>query len=163
MILIVVSTGHFDPLIAECARLYPKYDFYGQIGSSTVVPPFPHVRIASPVEIERLMREAEIVISHGGAGMTAMLNRLKKKNIIIPKQMRYGEANQLQVELAVKWGELGMTELCMDVEGIDQAIQNCRKKEYTFVSFPSLGKHLLETLPLSAPVGTTKPLPGYGG
>lgn len=142
MIFVVVSTGHFDPLIAECARLSPRYEFLGQIGSSTVVPPFPHFRTAAPTQIEQHMREAELVISHGGAGMTAMLNRLEKRNIIIPKQMRYGEANDLQVELARKWADLGMTELCMDVEDLEAAILNCRRRDFRFPSFPSLGAYL---------------------
>src|SRR4051794_3225074 len=103
MIFIVVSTGHFDPLIQECSRLSGRYDFLGQIGSSAVTPPFPYFRTAPPTEIENHMKRAELVISHGGAGMTAMLYRLRKKCVIIPKQKRYGEANDLQVELARKW------------------------------------------------------------
>jgi len=143
LIFIVVSTGHFDPLIAECARLSSKFDFFGQIGSSTVVPPFPHFRTATPVEIEKKMREAELVVSHGGAGMTAMLHKLQKRNVVIPKQMRYGEANQLQVELAVKWDQLGSSVLCMNVEDLEAKILEARSKEFRFPRFPSLGEHLL--------------------
>lgn len=151
MILIVVSTGHFDPLIEACARLYPKYDFYGQIGSSTVVPPFPHVRTIPPGEVERLMKEAELVISHGGAGMTAMLHRLQKRSVIVPKQARYGEPNDLQVELAKKWGELGMGVLCMDVDRLESAIEAARRREMSFPQFARLGEFLREELALEVP------------
>ncbi len=146
MILIVVSTGHFDPLIAECNRISSKYEFLGQIGNSTVEPVFPYFRTAPHAKIESCMKDAELVISHGGAGMTAMLNRLKKPNVIIPKQKRYGEANDLQVELARKWAELGMTVLCMDVEKIEESIEKCRQTKLKFPQFPSLGKYLVGQL-----------------
>src|SRR3954469_7256135 len=98
MILIVVSTGHFEALIAECARLHPKYDFVGQIGSGTVVPPFRHFRTTEPDRLEALMRDSELVVSHAGAGMLSMLYRMRKPCVVIPKQVRYGAANDHQVE-----------------------------------------------------------------
>jgi UDP-N-acetylglucosamine transferase subunit ALG13 len=49
--------------------------------------------------------------------MLSLLYRLRKPTIIVPKQVRYGEANDGQVELAKKWAELGMGILYrMDVE-----------------------------------------------
>lgn len=158
MIFIVVSTGHFDPLIEACAKLTSHYDFFGQIGSSTVVPPFPYFRTGTPVEIETKMREAELVISHGGAGMTAMLWRLRKKSVIVPKQMRYGEANNLQVELARKWGKLGTGEFCLDVRDLQVAIETCRGKTYQFPEFPKLGEHLkflLQSSTVAEPVSVS--------
>src|SRR5688572_4083628 len=118
MIFVTVSTGHFDPLIAACDALRDRYDFFGQIGSGTHVPKFKHVLTAPPKDIEKYMSEAELVISHGGTGMLSTLYRLKKPTLVIPKQIRYGEANDGQVELAVKWAELGMAVLCMDVKNL---------------------------------------------
>ena len=162
MILIVVSTGHFDPLLAECERLRSKYDFFGQIGSSLVVPSFPHVRMLAPNEIEQKMKDAELVISHGGAGMTAMIHRLKKRSVIIPKQRRYGEPNDLQVELALKWKELEMGVVILDVEDLDAAIENCRQKTPHFPEFPKLGSHLNSVLKLDPPsVAQRFKLAGY--
>ncbi len=142
MIFIVVSTGHFDPLIAECDRLRGKFDFRGQIGSGTVVPHFSHFRTGEPQQLEAEMRDAELVVSHAGTGMLSMLYRLKKKAVVIPKQIRYGEANDGQVELAKKWGELGMGILCMDVADLAKAIEECRSKNPKFPVFPSLGAEL---------------------
>ncbi len=148
MIFVVVSTGHFDPLIAECSRLSAKYEFFGQIGSSTVVPPFPHFRTAEPPKIEEYMRKAELVISHGGAGMTAMLYRMKKPSVIIPKQKRYGEPNDLQIELARKWGSLKTGVLCMNVEDLQASIEQARSFQYEWPEFPRLGDYLREQLQL---------------
>lgn len=142
MILILVSTGHFDPLIQACDQLSNKFDFFGQIGMSYTEPSFPFVRTASPAEIARLIKEAEMVISHGGTGMLSQLYQLQKRTIIVPKQIRYGEANDSQVELAVKWAELGMGILCMDVNQIEDAIHRCRKTEFQFPYFPKIGHFL---------------------
>lgn len=150
LILILVSTGHFEPLIREAARLAPTYSFYGQIGSTPFEPPFPFVRTAPPERIEALIDEAELVVSHAGTGMLSMLYRRKKKAVCIPKQIRYGEANDGQVELARKWGELGLCELCLDVKELAPAIERCRKRSFEFRSFPSLGKHFAEKFGLNA-------------
>ncbi|MFM8270344.1 MAG: glycosyltransferase [Pseudomonadota bacterium] len=142
MILILVSTGHFDPLIQACDKLRNRYDFFGQIGMSYTEPSFPFVRTAPPAEIERLIQKAEIVISHGGTGMLSQLYQLRKPTIVVPKQMRYGEANDSQVELAVKWADLGMGILCMDVNQIEDAIEKCRSRDFKFPEFPKIGQFL---------------------
>jgi|688.fasta_scaffold297310_3 UDP-N-acetylglucosamine transferase subunit ALG13 len=142
MILILVSTGHFDPLIEACNDLRNRYDFFGQIGMGYFEPQFRFVRTAPPSEIQRLIKEAEIVISHGGTGMLSQLYQYKKPTIIVPKQVRYGEANDSQVELAVKWAELGMGILCMDVKKIRNAIEKCRQQSFSFPEFRPLGKFL---------------------
>lgn len=124
MIFVVVSTGHFDPLIAACSRLHPTYDFIGQIGSSQVEPPFSHFKTASPSQLESYMARAELVVTHAGTGMLSMLYGLKKKCVVVPKQIRYGEANDGQVELARKWQELGIGVLCLDVNELSNAIES---------------------------------------
>ncbi len=144
MIFVTVSTGHFDPLIEACDKLKDQYEFFGQIGMSSYVPKFMHVRTVPPQELEKYMQQAELVISHAGTGMLSRLYQLKKKVIIVPKQARYGEANNGQVELAQKWDELGMGILCMDVKDLAKMIQ--RAKEFTpqFPHFSSIGSYLLQ-------------------
>ena len=143
MILILVSTGHFDPLIQACDRLSKKYEFFGQIGMSETEPSFPFVRTAPPDQIQKWIQSAELVISHGGTGMLSQLYEMKKPTVICPKQKRYGEANDSQVELAKKWAELGMGILCLDVDEIESAIQKCRGQTLDFPVFPRLGDYLL--------------------
>jgi UDP-N-acetylglucosamine transferase subunit ALG13 len=148
MIFVTVSTGHFDPLIRACGRISSKYDFQGQIGSGTFVPPFPHFRTSSMAEIEAKMKEAEMVITHAGTGMLSLLYRLQKPCIVVPKQMRYGEANDGQVELAQKWSELQMGVLCMDINDLESSIEKCRQKTWVFPQMPALGDGLRGDLKL---------------
>ncbi len=148
MIFVTVSTGHFDPLIRACARLTHKYEFQAQIGSGAFVPPFPYFRTGSTADIEAKMKDAELVITHAGTGMLSMLYRLQKPCVVIPKQMRYGEANDGQVELARKWGELQMGILCMDVAALESAIEECRSRQWVFPQIPSLGDGLRTDLKL---------------
>jgi UDP-N-acetylglucosamine transferase subunit ALG13 len=148
MIFVTVSTGHFDPLIRACARLSPQHIFEAQIGSGSFVPPFPFFRTGSTAQIESKMHEAELVITHAGTGMLSMLYRLQKPCIVIPKQMRYGEANDGQVELARKWSELEMGVLCMDVNNLEAAIEECRQKNWAFPQIPALGESLRSDMKL---------------
>ncbi len=148
MIFVTVSTGHFDPLMRACARLARKYDFVGQIGSGTFVPPFAYFRTGSTQDIEAKMRDAELVVTHAGTGMLSMLYRLQKPCVVVPKQMRYGEANDGQIELAKKWGELKMGILCLDVNELEAAIEECRIKHPQFPIMPSLGEGLRTDLDL---------------
>ncbi|MBI4405257.1 MAG: hypothetical protein HY537_13930 [Deltaproteobacteria bacterium] len=146
MIFIVVSTGHFDPLIEQCCRLADRYEFLGQIGSGVCVPSFPHFRVGGPAELERHMRAAELVVSHAGTGMLSMLYNMRKKSVVIPKQKRYGESNDGQVELARKWGELGIGTFCLDVEELDSAITRCRQGIPSFPIFSPLGQTIRSAL-----------------
>lgn len=156
MIFVVVSTGHFDPLIEECARLSQKFDFFGQIGSGAFAPPFPYFRIAEPRILERHMNEAELVVSHAGTGMLSTLYHLKKPAVVVPKQRRYGEMNDGQVELAQKWGRLGMAVLCMDVKDLQSAIETCRRSPPRFPDFPRLGNHIRSFFSLESSPGLAK-------
>ncbi len=142
MIFVVVSTGHFDPLIKECMKLSGTYSFEAQIGMGRIEPTFPHFRMASPEEIEKKMRAAELVITHGGTGMLSMLYRLQKPMIVCHKQRRYGEANNSQVELAKKWCELGMGLLCMDLRDLEKTIQKAKTTKFQFPKMPPLGRSL---------------------
>jgi UDP-N-acetylglucosamine transferase subunit ALG13 len=157
MIFVTVSTGHFDPLIEECNRLRDSFSFFGQIGSGVFVPEFPHIRTASPLDIERYMKEAEIVVAHGGTGMLSLLYRLKKRTVVIPKQIRYGESNDGQVELAAKWADLKMAVFCDDVKNLASKIEEARTFSFEFPEFSSLGRYLTHKLKAQAASGILSP------
>lgn len=144
VIFVTLSTGSFDPLLRACARLTDRYEFYGQIGSSGFTPPFPFVRLCPPTEIEARMKAADLVISHGGTGMLSTLYRMRRGAVVVPRQVRYGAPSDEQVELSVKWAELGMAVLCLDVDELSAAIEKARGFRFRFPELPRLGKALLE-------------------
>lgn len=146
MIFVTVSTGHFDALVSECNALSREFEFFGQVGTSTVRPVFPFVSTLAPNELRAKMAEAELVVSHAGTGMLSLLYQLQKPTVVIPKQIRYGESNDGQVELARKWAELGMGILCMDVKQLRSAIVACREQRFQFPRFPALGTALAREL-----------------
>ena len=139
MILVAVSTGFFDPLLQRCEELSKKYDFFGQIGSSRFVPSFPHVRLLSPQALACKVQEAELVVSHAGCGMLSLIYRYRKKAVVVPKQKRYGELNDGQVELARRWCQMGLGVLCLDVLKLEEAILKARNSSFPSCLPPSLG------------------------
>ena len=139
MIFITVSTGHFDPLIQACDQLRNDFEFFGQIGSGSYAPKFPSVKTLPPDALQAKMKEADLVVSHGGTGMLSMLYQLRKPAIVVPKQIRYGEANDGQVELARKWGESGMALLCLDLIQLKEKILQARNFPFRFYQFSPVG------------------------
>jgi len=159
MILVTVSTGFFDPLFEACAKLSSKYSFLGQIGMSRVEPPFPFVRTVSPEKLDQLMRESELVISHAGTGNLSRLYVHKKKVVVVPKQKKYGEANDSQVELAKKWEQIGLGVLCLDLNELEAAIEKAKSLTFRHPQIPSLGETLCQSLSLPSGHLTQKALP----
>ncbi len=145
-IFVGVSTGHFDPLIAECEKLSDTYRFFGQIGSSTVQPTFQFVRVLPLETLKEVMARAELVVTHAGTGMLSLCYELKKKTVVCPKQKRYGESNDGQVELGRRWCEIGLGVFCLDVLDLKAAIEKARVIQPIVPPFPHLGARLRELL-----------------
>lgn len=145
MIFVTVSTGHYNLLIETCNRLSKFYEFYGQVGSTTVTPVFPYYRMAPPEKLISDMMAAEIVVTHGGTGVLTDLYRMRKPCIVVPKQLRFGE-NDLQVDLACRWARLGMGILCMDPRDLRLAIEEFKKSTFRFPQFPALGTFLRQRI-----------------
>ena len=146
MILVSVSTGHFDALIETCNRLADRYEFFGQIGRCTTIPVFPYFRMAPPETLEEHIRKAELVVCHGGTGLLSSVYREKKRCVIVPRQRRYGALSDEQVPLARRWAELGMGTLCLDLDELEHAIPRCRAAEPTFRDYPPLGAAVRDLL-----------------
>ncbi len=141
-IFVGVSTGHFDPLIVVCEQLSCEYRFFGQIGMGEVTPSFAFVRTLPLKTLKETMARADLVITHAGTGMLSLCYELEKKVVVVPKQKRYGELNDGQVELGRRWCEIGLGTFCLDVADLKTAIEKARTTDFLRVSFPQLGKTL---------------------
>jgi UDP-N-acetylglucosamine transferase subunit ALG13 len=143
-IFVGVSTGHFDPLIEVCERLSPEYRFFGQIGMGQVTPSFTFVRTLPLQSLKETMARADLVVTHAGTGMLSLCYELRKKVVVVPKQKRYGESNDGQVELGRRWCEIGLGTFCLDLADLKAAIETARHAEVVRANFPSLGKTMKE-------------------
>ena len=145
-IFVGVSTGHFEPLIRKCEQLAPQYRFFGQIGSGEFTPSFPFVRVLPLKTLKEIMGRAEVVVTHAGTGMLSLCYEMQKRTVVIPKQRRYGESNDGQVELGRRWCEIGLGVFCPDVNDLQTAIEKARRFERATVPFPPLGQKILSLL-----------------
>lgn len=88
-ILVTVGTSAFDDLIQAVDEqlLGKSYHVTCQVADGNYVPVnFPHFRF-SP-EFRRYFEEADLIISHGGAGTVFELLEMHKKILVVPNQMR---------------------------------------------------------------------------
>ena len=97
MVLVLLGTNPYD-----FRRLIEAIDTYAessedrvevQLGNSTTLPKHAtYFRFMSHSEIERKIRDARIVVTHGGYGSIYECLKLKKKVIAVPRLKEEGEA-----------------------------------------------------------------------
>lgn len=73
-------------------------------------------------EMGQYMKEAALIISHGGMGTIAEALKIKKKTLVIPRNNR--EHNHSQVELAEELEKRGLVVYVRDIELLKDAINN---------------------------------------
>ena len=78
------------------------------------------------------MKEAEIVITHGGTGVIVNASKLGKKIIAIPRLKKYGEhVDNHQVQIVRQFKEANLIEDIEDnIDELETKIQEVRQKEY---------------------------------
>ncbi len=126
MILVTVgSVAPFDRLVAEVDQLAGKGaigDVVAQIGNGSYIP-----RNARWFRFEhgliKYFGEADLVITHNGAGTIFELLALGKKTIAIPNPDTIQMEN---IDIVKKLSSDGHIILCMDVEGLGKAIERAR-------------------------------------
>ena len=77
------------------------------------------------------MREARIVITHGGTG--AIIGALKQGKIVIavPRLAAYGEhVDDHQVQLIREFDEMHLICACYDLEGLGECIRDADRRQY---------------------------------
>lgn len=126
--MILVTTGTngapFDRLIEAVERLPRDERLVVQHGPSTLRPPgsecFEYVSFSELVE---LVREARVVITHGGVGsiLVALMN--DKKPIVVPRLPAFREiVDGHQRDLSRKLSEAGLITLVEDVSRMGDAV-----------------------------------------
>jgi UDP-N-acetylglucosamine transferase subunit ALG13 len=127
--VILVTTGTngspFDRLLTAVAALTVDDELVVQYGPSTLrVPQGTNTAYLPYAELEKLVRRARLVITHGGVGsiLLTLMNGIRP--VVVPRIRNYGEAvDDHQLTLASRLAELGLVELVEDVSTLAEAIE----------------------------------------
>ena len=132
MIFVTVGSQkfQFDRLIKKIDELVGSKiisdQVIAQIGSSTYKPKnIEYYDFIDGMKFKNLMKEAEIVITHGGTGVIVNASKLGKKIIAIPRLKKYGEhVNNHQTEIVEKFNKGGNIIGLQEVEELEEAIRD---------------------------------------
>jgi len=80
----------FDRLVRAVVPLCVQHDVFVQTGTSPVVPPCPHQRFLEPAETLRRIRDADVVVTHGG-NTVRQVQRAGKVPIVVAREAARGE------------------------------------------------------------------------
>ena len=139
MIFVVLGTQKFqmnrllmqiDGLIAEGKLTTPVT---AQIGQSDYLPKhYFYQRFFDKPEFEKNISEAEIVISHCGAGTVIAALKKNKPVIAYPRLAKYGEhVDNHQLEIASAFAKKGYVLLCDEKNDLYEQIVLCKEKTFT--------------------------------
>jgi len=132
-IFVTVGTHpqQFNRLLEEIDRLVDRgkinWDVFAQIGHSTYEPDnYRYVKFLDKEKFMEKIKEADIVITHGGEGNIGEALQQKKRIIMVPRLQSYGEhTNDHQLELVEAVEKEGraiavhdISELLAAIEGI---------------------------------------------
>ncbi|KIR02427.1 glycosyltransferase 28-like protein [Lachnospiraceae bacterium TWA4] len=83
-------------------------------------------------EFKRLMKQSDIVITHGGTGAIISALKQNKKVIVVPRLKKFGEhVDDHQLQLIKEFEDNNFIISCLDVSELDQAIQMVNKKKFS--------------------------------
>jgi UDP-N-acetylglucosamine transferase subunit ALG13 len=135
MIFLTVGTHpqQFDRLLKKVDELIEKgiikEEVFGQIGHTDYKPKnYKYEKFIGLEEFGKRMKEANLIITHGGEGNIGMAIQLKKNMVIVPRLKKFGEhTNDHQLELAEASKKAGYGIVIEDVKKIEEAIEEAKK------------------------------------
>ena len=143
----VGSQEPFDRLIRaidEWAKSRGRSDVFAQIGNSTFRPRhIEFTKFLEPVEFNRVVREATIIVAHAGMGSIISALELGKPIVVMPRRGKLRETrNDHQVATAERFGSHGQVIVAQDqhdfVEKLDYALTVPEKDPIALEATPRL-------------------------
>ena len=137
----------FDRLVKAVDDLAGKniiQDVLIQTGFSTYEPKYCEWRKAINFEeFEKTMDEADIIITHGGAGCIAGALERNKPTIVVPRLKKYNEHNNdHQLELAGALEKAGRVMVVHEMEELANAIE----RAWSFSPEPAVGENRIVSI-----------------
>ena len=80
-------------------------------------------------ELEKIIDEADLVITHGGVGSIIMCLKKEKKIIAVPRLSKYGEhVNDHQMQIVENFDKQGYIKGIVDLEDLPNTIKEVKEK-----------------------------------
>lgn len=121
----------FDRLIQAVDKLAAEIadEVVLQIGVSTCIPRYAtHFAFCPPQRMVSLIEQADLVIAHAGFGNIGQCLQRQKRLILIPRERRFGDAIDNQVELAEYLARKHAGIICLwDVARLPEALDEIKK------------------------------------
>jgi beta-1,4-N-acetylglucosaminyltransferase len=126
MILVTVGASQFpfDRLLRACDAVVGDERVVVQHGCSTVRPSGAEcIRFVALDELATLVREARVVVTHGGVGSVLLALSNGKRPVVVPRMRAFGETvDDHQVESARRFAAAGLVTLVEDPADLPTAI-----------------------------------------
>ena len=139
MILVTLGTSSppFFRLLSEIERISEMIDesIVIQRGNTEYVhPKFEIFDFIPEKEFLKLVHVADVVVTHGGFGILSTLIKMKKKIVAVPREERFGESTNPQIELVHYLEQQKALIGVYDITRLFEAISLAKlfEPEYTF-------------------------------
>jgi UDP-N-acetylglucosamine transferase subunit ALG13 len=132
VIFVTVGTHEqpFDRLFYELAaikRQRPELEFFCQHGVSRGHPELPGAPFVAFDKMERLIADADAVITHGGPGSILPVLAARKPIVLVPRIRAFGEhVDDHQVAFCTRIAEAHEIELVTDIAELGTALRSAR-------------------------------------
>lgn len=99
-------------------------------------------------QYQALVKGADIILCHGGAGTIFDMLKLQKKVIVVPREAQYQEhVDDHQLELAMKLSQEGYLFIAQQYEDIVNIITHIHQQScQTFEPYSDIESHMLQQL-----------------
>lgn len=92
-----------------------------------------------------LLKEADLVITHGGVGTILSAIRLNKKVIAVPRLKKYMEhENDHQIQIVKEFDKLGYIKACLDLKKLDKVLEEI--KDFKPKKYKSNNNHMIKII-----------------
>lgn len=126
----------FNRLLKAVDKLLQKgvieEEVFAQIGYSNYRPKnYNYKDFVDREEFNRIMEEADIVITHGGTGAIISAVKKRKKVIAVPRLAKYGEhVDDHQLQIVGQFRNLDLICEVQDIGNLAEAIKEAKEKNY---------------------------------
>lgn len=139
MIFVTVGTQkfQFDRLIREIDRLCEKGaitdNIEAQVGYCDYQPKFYNFyKMMDPAKMEKLIKSADLVITHGGTSSIFHALKLQKKVIAVPRLQKYKEhVDDHQVEILKILEGKNYISVAWEIESLHEKIEEITDKSFS--------------------------------